>query len=1401
LRKAGDDGMKGILQAILLAVAMLVPISAVAAGSDYDNHWARQYISQLVDKEIMRGDGNGLFRPDANITRAEYLAIINRSFGFTEKAVTTFKDVQPADWFAADVAKAVAQGYFSGLAKGQAQPRELLLRDEAVIMLGKVLKLEEAAADRLLFKDDYSIDAAGKGLIGAVLDEGLVAGDPSGYFRPKSQIRRGEIAKIIAKAAGEVIEKSGIHSGGTYDNVTVTVAGIELRDMQINGNLYISEGVGLGGISLDGVTVLGRVMVCGAGENDIGENSIRLNDCDINQLVVNMADKLKVTIAASGSTQVDQAKLVTGGFLVEENLRGSGFSQVVVAGSTGVSAELSGDFDKVLVTSPAGQVKLYAGEVRELAYDETAVKSTGWLEKGTQVDNLFCDVQTTITGSGVVDHAVIMGDKTSIQQMPGDLTIKPGITVTIGGKAMSVEEVAAAQVEPKFTANYPRLGEVTGTEATMLLKADKILKVTWILQPAGAAAPANKAELLAKKNALKSGTANLLANTEAALKIAGLASSTGYKFYAYGEDIYGNQTEMTARLDIRTDDIVAPVFSTTYPRLGTVTSTSLQVLAKTDEASEFYWLLLPKGTLVPVAADLLDGIDGYPYGHFAAAGRTEKAVTVSNLTEMKDYDCYIMAVDGEGNQSKVVKLSARTADITAPSYIEGFPYISQTTAVGLSLVAQTDESCKLYWAAVDFGAAPPASGTALTRGYPAVKSGNSALTLGKPGTVVISGLKAATSYDIYLTLLDASNNASALVKYTIRTVDTLLPAATLTYSDDVAGQPTYDADIVVNFSEIVRRASDDSALTAAGVLPMIKLYDITNLNAQLAYTATVSNGGNRTAVSIDPVLDLYTSNSYQLVLNGMEDTSGNPMAVNYKLPFNTVPATVEIRQTYIPEDYHLTFTTKFKNQQTSAVTCYDTILEADQNIKFNLSWRPAGSSEPFTGNVSMELLKGVPRSLQRLLSPTGSRLEFYPFNTRPDLEYAMTITALNYNTTELAWDGQVNLKAYGIVGNYDALSYVSSNVKVNLPLKEAARQAAVISSRTYTMTKTFVDKSAPSFTSGYPVMESNSDVLVNVGVKSPKNGTVYWILMPRGAAEPTVQDVIDGGGGDVKKAGSVRVTANFKTTIPIAGLNPGTAYDFIAVIEDVPMNRSEVVVEPVETVLVAAPQFIAGYPQAGDRRPGGADVRVMLNKDAKVHWVVFLKDSAISPNSPEDVINKANNPYKSGTQLVNGDQETVITVAGLVSGIQYKFYCVAVEPVKQLTSSITPATGLTIMPQDTIPPSFSAVTSASSGETGDSGTLVITFSERLYYKVVGTENVDPIEVSAGDLMTANVDIDLSTPGASAGATVWRIDFSNAQNGSFIIYPIDIYDVDGNRAGQLKAVYNKALLLWEVSFIL
>lgn len=127
--------------AVLLVLAMILSFSSFVFGAetDIDNHWAKEEIQYMMDKNIVSGYPDGNFKPDKQITRAEFVKIINYIFGYLEKDSILFTDVKEGDWFYEEVAKAVRAGYISGYEDGTMKPNNPITRQEVSKVMGMVL--------------------------------------------------------------------------------------------------------------------------------------------------------------------------------------------------------------------------------------------------------------------------------------------------------------------------------------------------------------------------------------------------------------------------------------------------------------------------------------------------------------------------------------------------------------------------------------------------------------------------------------------------------------------------------------------------------------------------------------------------------------------------------------------------------------------------------------------------------------------------------------------------------------------------------------------------------------------------------------------------------------------------------------------------------------------------------------------------------------------------------------------------------------------------------------------------------------------------------------------------------------------------------------------------------------
>jgi hypothetical protein len=78
----------------LLSIVLGGIPTALAQPSDVQGHWAEKKIAEWVAKGLAGGYPDGTFKPNNHITRAEFVALVNRAFEKQDPTATAnFKDI------------------------------------------------------------------------------------------------------------------------------------------------------------------------------------------------------------------------------------------------------------------------------------------------------------------------------------------------------------------------------------------------------------------------------------------------------------------------------------------------------------------------------------------------------------------------------------------------------------------------------------------------------------------------------------------------------------------------------------------------------------------------------------------------------------------------------------------------------------------------------------------------------------------------------------------------------------------------------------------------------------------------------------------------------------------------------------------------------------------------------------------------------------------------------------------------------------------------------------------------------------------------------------------------------------------------------------------------------------
>ncbi|GAW31235.1 hypothetical protein JDF658_10000 [Carboxydocella sp. JDF658] len=229
--------------ATFVAATMLFGSTGMAFASVDDS------INRLNGVGLVKGYADGSFKPEQNITRAEYAAIAVRALGLEAaaqyaKGPTKFKDVPANHWASGYINVAVDQGIITGYPDGKFRPDANVTAAEAIAMMVRVLGYEPVLTGTWPTK--YISKASALGLLDNVSIDNFNA-----------PAKRGDVF-VIADDALDVkpLEQKGYGDTKTYEESTKTLLELKLKvtekkDMAVGASV-VHDGVAADQISVNG---------------------------------------------------------------------------------------------------------------------------------------------------------------------------------------------------------------------------------------------------------------------------------------------------------------------------------------------------------------------------------------------------------------------------------------------------------------------------------------------------------------------------------------------------------------------------------------------------------------------------------------------------------------------------------------------------------------------------------------------------------------------------------------------------------------------------------------------------------------------------------------------------------------------------------------------------------------------------------------------------------------------------------------------------------------------------------------------------------------------------------------------------------------------------------------------
>lgn len=101
--------------------------------------WYGKAVHTLASLGIIAGIGNNQFAPNRTITRAEFTVIAQRFANLAADVTNPFSDVSENDWFYTAVTSAVSYGWINGYSDGSFRPQATITRAEVVTIVNRML--------------------------------------------------------------------------------------------------------------------------------------------------------------------------------------------------------------------------------------------------------------------------------------------------------------------------------------------------------------------------------------------------------------------------------------------------------------------------------------------------------------------------------------------------------------------------------------------------------------------------------------------------------------------------------------------------------------------------------------------------------------------------------------------------------------------------------------------------------------------------------------------------------------------------------------------------------------------------------------------------------------------------------------------------------------------------------------------------------------------------------------------------------------------------------------------------------------------------------------------------------------------------------------------------------------
>ncbi len=164
---------------------------------DLKGHWAQNSLQKIIERGLLSGYPDNSFRPDNNMSRAEFVTLMVKAMGLHAEGTRSFEDTK-SHWAHDYISIALLCGLVNGYSDREFGPDNPISREQMALIISKAAGLGpgvgQCSFGDLSKASPWALDA-----IARVVSSGIMKGYPDGNFAPCAYTTRAEAAMAIAK--------------------------------------------------------------------------------------------------------------------------------------------------------------------------------------------------------------------------------------------------------------------------------------------------------------------------------------------------------------------------------------------------------------------------------------------------------------------------------------------------------------------------------------------------------------------------------------------------------------------------------------------------------------------------------------------------------------------------------------------------------------------------------------------------------------------------------------------------------------------------------------------------------------------------------------------------------------------------------------------------------------------------------------------------------------------------------------------------------------------------------------------------------------------------------------------------------------------------------------------------